>query len=403
MDTMENSRWMRPLGSLLIILLIRRVQFGIAQGLIICTPRNSLLRPASIPIQIALGAVAFPHVQHAVVEPISIHYRCLLGGTVVLQTILSVSISCMIRLDDTDACALAQTPTTLQGKLRALTSLMNNQRCIGTPYEIKWIPPFDESRPGYIPSRAEALRSVAIQIVTGYLSRQVLVSFLWDILPLGLFWCLYIASWLNSLYMAGDLIALICGDPVEAHPPAFGSIRHTRTIRRFWGKYWHQANRFPFQGASNYICKELLGLRSLVQRYTNILCVFAVSGVFHVLTDRAERIPYEQSRAMRFFCAQAVGIMVEDGAQELWRRWHGYAGDGVQKAIPTWAKLVGYIWTWTFLSITAEWFFEPHTAMFLQKHGTPFGIVKKALSILGADLETGDWMRDWHHWKLGRA
>ncbi|OQD81681.1 hypothetical protein PENANT_c026G11787, partial [Penicillium antarcticum] len=176
----------------------------------------------------------------------------------------------MIRLDDTDACALAQTPT-LKGKLRALTSLMNNQRCIGTPYEIKWIPPFDESRPGYIPSRAEALRSVATQIVTGYLSRQVLVSFLWDILPLGLFWCLYIASWLNSLYMAGDLIALISGDPVEAHPPAFGSIRYMRTIRGFWGKYWHQSNSFPFQGASNYICKELLGLRSLVQRYTNIL------------------------------------------------------------------------------------------------------------------------------------
>lgn len=34
------------------------------------------------------------------------------------------------------------------------------------------------------------------------------------------------------------------------------------------------------------------------------------------------------------------------------------------------------------LVLTAEWFFEPHTAMFLQKYGTPFGIVKKALSLL---------------------
>ena len=384
------ERWIQPLSSLMIILLIRRLQFTIAQLLIIFTPRNSFLRVASIPIQIALGTIAFPHVQHVIVEPISIHYLCLAGGTVVLQTILSISISSMIRLDDKDASAISKTPS-LWSKLGALTSLMNSQRCIGTPYQIKWIPPFDENRPGYIPSRAEALRSKAMQIVTGYIFRQILVTLLWQRIHIGLFWCLYMASWLNSLYLFGDLIGILSGDLVEDHPPAFGSMHYTKTIRGFWGKYWHQSNRYPFQGASNYICKDFLGLRSLVQRYTNILFVFTLSGVFHVLTDRAERIPFEQSRAMWFFCSQAVGIMIEDGVQELWRQWHGSSRNGTKGSrdsdteVPVWAKVVGYIWTWTFLSVTAKWFFRPHEPLFLRKHGTPFGIVKKMLSLLGLD------------------
>ncbi|CAF9934469.1 MAG: hypothetical protein HETSPECPRED_009237 [Heterodermia speciosa] len=382
--------WLKPLSSLILILLIRRLQFTIAQLLIILTPRTSLLRPASIPLQLSLGAFAFPHVQHLIVPPISIHYRVLAGGTVALQTILSISVSSLIRLDEHDVSALTPTPS-LSGKLAALTSLMQNQRCIGTPQEIKWIPPFDEHRPGYIPSRSEALRSTGGRFVAGYVARQLMITLLWQRIHLGLFWCLYIASWLNGIYLFGDLLGLLSGDSVRDHPPAFGSLRYTSTVRGFWGKYWHQSNRYPFQGAGNYVCKDLLGLRGRVQRYVNILGVFALSGVFHVVTDRAEGIGWEESRAMRFFCAQAGGILVEDGVQELWRRWvrkrRGGAGDGGDGDVdvPVWAKAVGYVWTWTFLSVTAGWFAQPHEHLFLRKHGEPFGVVKRILSLLRLD------------------
>ncbi|KAL2824212.1 membrane bound O-acyl transferase family-domain-containing protein [Aspergillus cavernicola] len=381
------EKWVQPLMSLVTILAIRRLQFTIAQLLVIFTGRDSLLRAASIPVQVALGTIAFHHVQHAIVAPISIHYLCLAGGTVALQTILSISFSSMIRLDNADATAISKTPS-LSGKLGALTDLMNNQRCLGTPYQISWVPPFDEDHPDRIPPRREALGSKAMQMVAGYLFRQVLITLLWPRIHLGLFWCLYIASWLNSIYMFGDLVGLLAGNPVEAHPPAFGSLRHTKTIRGFWGKYWHQSNRFPFQGASNYICKEVLGLRGLIQRYTNILFVFTLSGVFHLVTDKAEGISLQQSNAMSFFCSQAVGIMVEDGVQELWRRWNGYRrADGF--VVPVWAKAVGYLWTWTFLSVTAEWFIRPHVPIFLLKHGTPFGLVKTVVDVLGLEQFPG--------------
>lgn len=382
------EQWIQAVSSLTKILLIREIQFTIAQLLIIFTPRNSLLYGASIPIQVALEAIAFPYVQHVIVEPILIHYLCLGGGTVALQTILSISISIMIRLDDKDASVLAQT-SSLRGKLRALRRLMNNQRCIGTPYQIKWVPPFDEGRLGYVPSRSEALQSTLKQIVTGYFFRQIIVTLLWERIHLGLFWCLYMASWLNSLYLFGDFIGILFGDPVKDHPPAFASMRYTSTIRGFWGKYWHQSNRYPFQGASNYICKEVLGLRSLVQRYVNIFLVFTLSGAFHVLTDRAEGIPFAQSGAMPFFCSQAVGIIIKDGVQGLYRKWHAISKNNLEETVvpdievPVWAKVAGYVWTWTFLSYTAEWFFLPREPMFLQKHGTAFGFSRKSCHYWG--------------------
>jgi len=143
------SRWVEPISALAVILLTIQIQFKIAQLLIIFTPRHAFLRQASIPIQIALGALAFPYVQHVIVDPISIHYRVLAGGTVVLQTLLSIATSAMIRLDDKDASAISKTPG-LWKKMSALTDLMNNQRCIGTPHQILWISPFDKNRPGYI-------------------------------------------------------------------------------------------------------------------------------------------------------------------------------------------------------------------------------------------------------------
>ncbi|KAF4614332.1 hypothetical protein G7Y89_g15405 [Cudoniella acicularis] len=312
-EPLSRSRWIEPLSALAIILITRQVQFKVAQLLIIFTPRNSLLRQASIPIQVALGALAFPSIQHAIVDPISIHYRVLAGGTIVLQTLVSIATSAMIRFDDKDASALSKTPG-LWNKMGALTDLMNSQQCIGTPYQISWIAPFDENRPEYIPPRGEIIRSRATAIVGGYFFRQIWIALFWQRLHFGFFWLIYMNSWLNSLYVFGDLVSALLGGAVEDRPPAFGPIRYSNTIRGWWGKFWHQSHGYPLQGAATYICKDVLGLKSLPQRYANILIVFALSGIFHIFTDRAEGIGYEQSKAMVFFCAQPVGILIEDAA-----------------------------------------------------------------------------------------
>ncbi|KAI0147391.1 membrane bound O-acyl transferase family-domain-containing protein [Xylariaceae sp. FL1272] len=377
--------WFPPIKALFMILLTRKTQFTIAQLLIIYTPKNSFLRTASIPVQIALGVAAFPYVQQVIVPPISIHYRVLAGGTVALQTILSITVSAMMRLDDKDAAAISKEPG-VGAKISALSELMSNQRCLGTPYQISWVPPFDESRPGYVPSRSEAVFKSSRQIVLGYVWRQILITTIWGRGPAGLIWTIYMDSWLRLMYSTGDLIGLLSGDPVEMHPPAFGSLRHTTTLRGFWGKYWHQSNRFPFQGVANYICRDVLGLKSLPQRYMNLAVVFSLSGVFHIITDLAEGIPVGDSGALWLFCPQILCIMLEDAVQSLGRQWYQRrkeSGSRFDQAQLASIKVVGFIWTWTVVSVTSGWFYAPHESIFLEKHGAPFGVVKSAASVLG--------------------
>ena len=63
----------------------------------------------------------------------------------------------------------------------------------------------------------------------------------------------------------------------------------------------------------------------------------------HVAADGGGAVPMAQSGALSFFCAQAIGIMVEDGAQEVYRNLFGNRYNGVCKAI-------GYLWVVAFLS-----------------------------------------------------
>ena len=53
---------------------------------------------------------------------------------------------------------------------------------------------------------------------------------------------------------------------------------------------------------------------------------------------------------MKFFTTQVLGIMLEDGAQEIHRRVRG----GTTTAL--WSRIVGYVWVVAFLSwSTAVW------------------------------------------------
>jgi hypothetical protein len=63
----------------------------------------------------------------------------------------------------------------------------------------------------------------------------------------------------------------------------------------------------------------------------------------HVVVDSGGAVPMAQSGALRFFCTQALGIIAEDGVQELYRRVFGNQKSRVGKAI-------GYLWVLAFLS-----------------------------------------------------
>ncbi|KAM0801166.1 membrane bound O-acyl transferase family-domain-containing protein [Usnea florida] len=157
---------------------------------------------------------------------------------------------------------------------------------------------------------------------------------------------------MQILFACPALIA-VCFKPsaVALCRPAFGSIQDAYTVRGFWGKFWHQNLTLNLLGPARFITYDVLRLprTGLIQRYTLIFFIFFVSSCFHLVGDLAS-IPSSQSGALRFFTAQACGIMLEDGVQEIYRRIRG----GAKPAL--WSKIAGYFWVLAFLSwSTAAW------------------------------------------------
>ena len=51
---------------------------------------------------------------------------------------------------------------------------------------------------------------------------------------------------------------------------------------------------------------------------------------------------------MHFFCDQALGIIIEDSVQSIYRRMRGKGESGREN--PIWVKMIGYAWVIAFLS-----------------------------------------------------
>ena len=68
-------------------------------------------------------------------------------------------------------------------------------------------------------------------------------------------------------------------------------------------------------------------------------------------TDVALGMSGQESGSIRFFCVQALGIMLEDAVQELWRCWLRRRQKIMNKEVRVgkWEKGAGYLWTLAFI------------------------------------------------------
>jgi hypothetical protein len=93
---------------------------------------------------------------------------------------------------------------------------------------------------------------------------------------------------------------------------------------------------------------------SLLERYTNIFIVWTISGFFHgIQVHASNRGSYLGT--MFFFQSFAIATMIEDGAQELYRRCFG-EGDGT---VSWWKKCIGFLWVCAFISLVAPLYIYP--------------------------------------------
>jgi hypothetical protein len=99
------------------------------------------------------------------------------------------------------------------------------------------------------------------------------------------------------------------------------------------------------KGPAEFITHSILRIPygTFVARYSKIFFAFYFSGIMHIAADEGGAVPMAESGALRFFCVQALGIMLEDGAQAVYRNIFGNKYSGV-------CKVIGYFWVIAFLS-----------------------------------------------------
>ncbi|KIY73816.1 hypothetical protein CYLTODRAFT_484965 [Cylindrobasidium torrendii FP15055 ss-10] len=95
--------------------------------------------------------------------------------------------------------------------------------------------------------------------------------------------------------------------------PAFGAWSDAYTLRRFWGRVWHQFFRgFLTRPALYLINRFNIRRQSNASAYIQLYTAFSLSALMFLVTDFGMMRRQTGLQSVWFFAAQAVGITVED-------------------------------------------------------------------------------------------
>ncbi|KAK0470476.1 membrane bound O-acyl transferase family-domain-containing protein [Desarmillaria tabescens] len=161
----------------------------------------------------------------------------------------------------------------------------------------------------------------------------------------------------------------------------FGSLLDAYTLRRLWGRTWHQfVNRFA-SSHGKYLARRVFRfppgtlLSSLIQLYTS----FATSVFLHMVADFTMFKRWNVGGSLWFFSIQPFAIMCETGVIALSQK-PGHSGDP-----GLWTRLIGYTWVWTWFVLTFPGWFDPMSRVRFME----IGLNMPSSIILG--LWKGEW------------
>ena len=86
---------------------------------------------------------------------------------------------------------------------------------------------------------------------------------------------------------------------------------------------------------------------------------FLLCGLMHAVGDVTSGMSWQESGATRFFVTQALGIVLEDGVQAIYRSASGH--DRIRTHPPLWTRFIGYLWLLSFLTWSSPAWFYPLT------------------------------------------
>lgn len=102
-------------------------------------------------------------------------------------------------------------------------------------------------------------------------------------------WTFSAVAMLDGSHAALSLIAVsLCRfDTPSEWPPIFGPLSAAWSMRRFWGRFWHQITRRTYTNYGEIVSRRILGLRagSVMDKLIVIFGIFFLSGVAHAVVS----------------------------------------------------------------------------------------------------------------------
>lgn len=123
--------------------------------------------------------------------------------------------------------------------------------------------------------------------------------------------------------------------------------------------FWHQYTRQKFDGPATFITDTVLSLDSgtVVALHANLVLTFMINGLTHGIIELSAGISWRNSGAFTFFCAQALGVILEDSMQAIYRHMCGTQRESGPPQ--RWIRMMGYVWVLTFVVwSTPAWFYQ---------------------------------------------
>ncbi|KAG2145201.1 membrane bound O-acyl transferase family-domain-containing protein [Suillus clintonianus] len=162
---------------------------------------------------------------------------------------------------------------------------------------------------------------------------------------------------LNAGYfaIAAGSVALGLNEP-RMWPDLFGSWRDAYTIRRAWGRTWHQTLKW-FLAPLGKATSSVLGFKrgTSGSSYAQIYVAFLFSGLVHTggdiaLSGSSTSAAPRPFFSLPFFLSQAVVITLEDAFIRIARRL------GVKDSI--WTRALGFVWVAVWFGLCVPQFVE---------------------------------------------
>ncbi|KAL5363167.1 membrane bound O-acyl transferase family-domain-containing protein [Aspergillus floccosus] len=390
------------------------IRYTLCSVLITCTRKGSLARYFGFATLVFLSVV---QAASAVLLPLYLPLRTYMGVECFLHTLQAFNLVILLELDaaDLESEGLFHPQARLSKRIWSGVYLHRNYRGIRTKWQVKNTPNFPPcvKKPmGLSPNQFCMRQSIiaawqlfsialAVRLVQSIVPKSTTCG---EVLPLSkgflrawqgllpLVWIVINRSIIDIAFRLNSVASVIMGltTPVD-WPPLFNSTLDAWTLRRFWGLYWHQWLRWPFTAMATFLVTKILRISKPgpVYRYIHVLCVFSLSGIFHLINDVLQGVRWPESGALLFFCSFTMGFMIEDGTQELWRHLtgkhaktpsnrsdnEGQSKDTAPTVTPLWKRLVGFLWVWVWMSIMTPVYMRP----FLQavcRHGTGSDVLR---------------------------